>query len=46
MDITTLLVIVAAALAVVALVRAAGRNETAWAVLLLALVHLIPLIQA
>lgn len=45
MDLTTLLALAAAILAVVALVRAAGRNETAWAALLLALIHLTPLVR-
>lgn len=43
MDITTILALGAAILAIVALVRAQGRNETAWAALLLALIYLIPL---
>lgn len=43
MELTTLLALAAAILAIVALVRAAGRNETAWAALLLALIYLIPL---
>jgi len=44
MDILTVLAVAAGILAVVALVRANGRNETAWAALLLALIHLYPLI--
>jgi len=44
MDTAFVLAIAAAILAVLALVRAAGRNETAWAALLLALIHLYPLV--
>ncbi len=41
--ITVLFVVAAFVLSVLALVRSSGRNELAWAVLFLALLHLLSL---